>query len=653
MKRFSIRGFAAFITAILSLTPIASQAAMNKTPITDIHRAITQEQHWLNTSRPLKAEDLQGRVILLDFWTFCCINCMHVIPELHELENEFPNDLTVVGVHSAKFANERDSENIRQAILRYDIVHPVVNDKDFRIWTSFAVQAWPTLILVNPRGQVERIYSGEGNKEAIASDIRRVLKKYGNDINRTPLPMALEKAKEPETVLKFPGKLSYAKDSAIGEAMWVSDSGHNQIVAFDVNGKELLRIGTGAAGAADGAYDKASFNAPQGVLYKDNMLYVADTENHLIRQIDLKAKKVSTIAGTGVKGYNRFISHARALKTELASPWDLAFYPDSDHLVIAMAGTHQLWTYDIKGKTLGVLAGNGRESIDDGSFPLNSLSQPSGLSVSGDKLYFVDSETSSLRVLSGKEVTTLIGTGLFNFGYAEGKRSEALMQHPLGVYADGDDIYVADSYNHSLRRYGVKDGKLHNYAGHGLRGNDEGQIVTATFNEPNDIERVGNRLFVSDTNNHRIRVIDMQANTISTLPVMPESVSHYSYSETLPNVKPLGKLALQAGKGREVQLTLPKGWKINKDAPSWLALFDTAKKQESVWGVGTGALEAKKVILPEVVNGKPYRLQGTLYYCKDEVGSLCLIQSVDQAVEVGSGGETALDIILQTPEEKK
>jgi len=118
---------------------------------------------WLNTAKPLRLEELRGKFVLLDFWTYCCINCMHVIPELKRLEKGYPTELVVIGVHSAKFSNERLTDNIRQAILRYEIGHPVVNDKEMQIWRSYAVRSWPTLVLVDPEGYVIGAYSGEGN----------------------------------------------------------------------------------------------------------------------------------------------------------------------------------------------------------------------------------------------------------------------------------------------------------------------------------------------------------------------------------------------------------------------------------------------------------------------------------------------------------
>ncbi len=261
-----------------------------------------------------------------------------------------------------------------------------------------------------------------------------------------------------------------------------------------------------------------SFNTPQGVLlYIGDLLYIADTENHLLRVADAKTRTVTTIAGTGSQGHERNVRNKTALSTALASPWDLAFYPDDKHIVIAMAGTHQLWSYDIDGKTVSIVAGNGNESIDDGHYPLNSLSQPSGLSAADGKLYFVDAETSSMRVFEKGEVKTLIGTGLFDFGYKEGKQGTALMQHPLGLFANNSGVYIADSYNHSIRRFVPATGVLSNFAGHGVRGQKDGPLADAEFNEPNDIQHIDGNDWVADTNNNAIRVIDLNSKTVSTL----------------------------------------------------------------------------------------------------------------------------------------
>jgi thiol-disulfide isomerase/thioredoxin len=622
----------------LLFTPVQSLAKTDMSN-TALYRAITQEETWLNTSRALKEEDLKGRIILLDFWTFCCINCMHVIPDLKYLEETFGDKLTVIGVHSAKFKNEKDTSSIRNAILRYGIEHPVVNDANFNIWQDFGVHAWPTFILIGPNGKIIRTYPGEGNRMAVEDDVRQLLKDYQDTVTTTPLPLALEKDKMPPSLLSFPGKLAPSQNG-----LFISDSAHHRILEISLTGNIRQRIGSGKEGYKDGSFDEAQFKRPQGLLYHNNKLYIADTENHALRMADLTTKTVSTLAGNGTQGNNRWVKDVAGSDTQLSSPWDLALYPDETHILIAMAGSHQLWSYDLEQNTVSVVAGNGRESIDDGRYPSNSLSQPSGVSVHNGELYFVDSETSSLRRLKDNEVTTLIGTGLFNFGYEEGKRRKALMQHPLGVYADASGIYVADSYNHAIRRYDTDDMKLHNLAGNGTQGLKDGKRDDARLNEPSDVKRVGDILYIADTNNHAIRTLNLDTKQVGTLSLTEIAEKEgYSPSDTLPNLVRLPLLELKENSPITIQLSLPKGWKINHDAPSYLAIFQGDKTIQSV---EKEILQSNIITLSPLSAGNQYRLQSTLYYCEAENASECLIKSFDQLLVVRKDGTEVVTLPL-------
>lgn len=488
--------------------------------IAPTHKVITSSGgEWLNTARALKAEDLTGRIILLDFWTFCCINCQHIIPELKTLEHEFGEKLTVIGVHSGKFGNEGDTSQIQQAIGRHEIAHPVVNDRDFDIWKHFGVRAWPTLVLIGQDGRVKNVYSGEGHTDEMREDIQALIKKGDVRADALPLKIFAPDPMSAKTPLAYPGKFDVAEvDGA--PRLFVADSAHHQIVMMDLDGRELKRFGKGSEGKKDGAADAAEFKRPQGVLYHEGTLYVADTENHLLRAIDVKSGEVSTLAGTGKRGSYRLWGSASALKTALASPWDLSLSADGKTLTIANAGTHQLWAYDIGKKSVRIIAGSGAESIDDGGYPENSLSQPSGLSRVGDTLYFVDSETSSLRQLKGDTITTLIGEGLFEFGLKDGtKESGARMQHTLGLFATADKIYLADSYNHAIRVYDIKTKTLTTLAGNGKAGMKDGALKQAQFAEPADVHLYNGKLYVADTNNSAIRIIDLEKGTVSTLKV--------------------------------------------------------------------------------------------------------------------------------------
>lgn len=635
-----------------------------------VHKALTQESDWLNVSRPLTAEDLKGRIILVDFWTYCCINCMHVFPDLKALEEEFGEDLTVIGVHSAKFENEKDQENIRAAVLRHDIKHPVVNDDDFKIWGLFEVRAWPTLVLISPDGQVVEYLSGEGHRETLRERIAQLKDLYDHKFNRSHLPLALESQKDQAfaaSELKFPGKLAYAPDRGW---LFISDAGNHRILVTDVDGKVLHQIGQRAKpGAQDGGFFEARFRGPQGLLYQEGKLYVADTENHLLREIDLDKQQVKTVAGTGKQGRPLGEKNLPALETALSSPWDLASYAKAggkpDDIAVAMAGTHQLWTFNPGSGEVSVLAGNARESIDDGVFPYNSLSQPSGLAAYQDKLYLVDAETSSLRVLQNGQLTTLIGTGLFDFGFQDGKQGKAKMQHPLGVWADAGGVYIADAYNHAIRLYHPETKRLSTLVGEGKRSDQ--------LNEPNDIIKIGEDFFVADTNNQAIRLFDTKGQAEKALAlkfpgdktkVAQEKNIQKSATQTkatqannttepktvelkrrLPNLKVTNAEKAPAGEALQLSLQYPEGYELNEEAPSWLELVEVSGERGQVLKhLSKDTLKQTNFSLAGLQPGKDYRLQGTLYYCRADKTGACLVESRDQSLSLTASASPSLSL---------
>ena len=340
---------------------------------------LTGDRGWLNTDKPLSISALKGKVVLLDFWTYGCINCMHIIPDLKKLEHKYPNELVVIGVHSAKFENEKESDNIRRIILRYEIEHPVVNDADFAIWRSYGVNAWPTQVLIDPAGYVVGSISGEGNYEVIDQAIAKTVAaaRQRGQLNEQPLKLVLERAKTGDLPLAFPGKILADAGS---DRLFIADSNHNRIVITKLDGTLVETIGTGAPGAGDGAYDRASFYRPQGMALDGDTLYVADTENHLIRQIDLKSHTVKTIAGTGQQSHDYF-KKGPGRTIGLNSPWDLQLVGRT--LYIAMAGPHQIWKLDLDRQEISTFAGSGREARLDGPLTEAAFAQSSGLASDG------------------------------------------------------------------------------------------------------------------------------------------------------------------------------------------------------------------------------------------------------------------------------
>ncbi len=480
---------------------------------------LPQNSHWLNTEKPLSLQQLKGRIVILDFWTYCCINCLHILPKLKYLEQKYKYSLTVIGVHSAKFDNEKETENIRQAILRYDIEHPVLVDSGFRVWQEYAVRAWPTLMVIDPEGYVIGYVSGEGNLDVLEELIQKLISQHQEKgtINFQELNLTLEKQQRPLiTPLAFPGKVLATK-----AGLFIADSGHHRLVMSSLKGEILHLIGTGQSGLTDGSFNKAQFFAPQGMAFdeENQILYVADTENHALRRVDLKRQVVETIAGTGEQSYNIRPHSGNGLETTLNSPWDLQKVGNS--LFIAMAGPHQIWEMNLESEIVKTYAGTGAEACVDGVLTESAFAQPSGITSDGQELYIADSEVSSIRgvgLVEPQQVRTVCGSGnLFGFGDVDGQGSDVRLQHCLGVEYSLDCLWVADTYNHKIKLVNPHTGNCQTVLGDGLVGLEDGEGKNSRFSEPSGLSVMGSVLYIADTNNHAIRWVDLDTLRVTTL----------------------------------------------------------------------------------------------------------------------------------------
>jgi DNA-binding beta-propeller fold protein YncE len=467
---------------------------------------------WINTAAPLKLADLRGRIVLLDFWTLCCINCIHTLPDLAKLEAKYPGILVVLGIHTPKFPHEKMTENIRKAVLRYQVKHPVVNDAEAAIWRRYRVRSWPTLVLIDPDGHYYGELSGEGAFEVLDRHIGLLAREYRakKALNERPLQFQLANQTENgASPLYFPGKL--LADQARNR-LFIADSTHHRIVITTLAGQKIAVAGTGSEGRKDGAFDVAQFSDPQGMALDGDTLYVADRKNHLIRALDLKGQIVKTVAGTGVQDRERKFG-GPALETGLNSPWDLLLHDGK--LYIAMAGNHQIWRLDLAESRLVAFAGRGEEDLRDGPLRQALFAQPSGLASDGQTLYVADSEISAIRALplSGKgEVSTIVGEGLFEFGDVDGEGSKVRLQHALGVAWRDGKLYVADTYNSKIKVIDPTTRTCTTFLG-----KQAGWLQGALFNEPGGLSFAGDKLYVADTNGHRIRVVDLRTREVSTL----------------------------------------------------------------------------------------------------------------------------------------
>ena len=478
---------------------------------------------------------LRGKIVLLDFWTFCCINCLHVLDELRPLESRYADVLVTVGVHSPKFAHEADPGALAAAVERYEVHHPVLDDPELATWQQYAVRAWPTLVVVDPEGYVVAQLSGEGHAHALDVLLDELVREHEakGTLHRGDGPYVPPAPRE--SALRFPGKVL----ALPGGSLLVSDSGHHSLVELASDGETVLRrIGTGERGLTDGDPHTARFSEPQGLVLLPHDVraavgydvVVADTVNHALRGVRLADGTVTTVAGSG----RQWMQGSGT--ADLSSPWDVAWH--DARVVVAMAGIHQLWSFDPVNGEVAVLAGTTNEGLLDGPLADAWFAQTSGLASSGSRLWLVDSETSSLRWLEDGAVGTAVGSGLFDFGHVDGPAAKALLQHPLGVTVLPDgSVAVSDTYNGSVRRYDPASGEV--------------STLLTGLAEPSDAVVVDGDLLVVESAAHRLTRVRLPDQALVVDGVAQRT--HRPVTEVAP-----GEVTL------EVVFTPPTGQKLDE-----------------------------------------------------------------------------------------
>lgn len=536
---------------------------------------------WLNTGgKELTLADFRGKITVLDFWTFCCVNCLHVLDELRELEEKHRDTLVIVGVHSPKFVHEADHRAVVDAVERYEVHHPVLDDPELVTWKQYAVRAWPTLVVIDPEGYVVAQHAGEGHAHAIARLVEELEAEHAakGTLRRGDGPYV---APEPTAGdLKFPGKAVRLPNGHF----LVADSGHHSLVELEADGETVVRrIGDGVRGLVDGTGPR--FSEPQGLaLLPAGSAYdviVADTVNHALRGVRLADGEVTTLAGTGRQWWQGSATEGAAREVDLSSPWDVAWF--DGRVWIAMAGVHQLWAYDPAAGTVGVAAGTTNEGLVDGPAAEAWFAQPSGLAVSadGERLWVADSETSSLRWVSRetKEVHSAVGTGLFDFGHRDGAAEQALLQHPLGVTVLPDgSVAVSDTYNHALRRYDPASGEV--------------STLATDLREPSGAVLVDQDIVVVESARHRLTRLRLPEEAVRV-----EAVAHRTRraaTEVAPGVLRL-----------DVVFRAPTGQKLDERyGPSTRLLVSSTPPELLVSGAGAdSALSRELVLSAEVAEG--------------------------------------------------
>ncbi|MGW2468514.1 NHL domain-containing thioredoxin family protein [Streptomyces bauhiniae] len=579
---------------------------------------------WLNTGdQQYTLADLRGRIVILDFWTFCCINCLHVLDELRELEERHRDTVVVVGVHSPKFVHEAEHQAVVDAVERYGVEHPVLDDPELVTWKQYAVRAWPTLVVIDPEGYVVAQHAGEGHVHAIERLVEELEAEHEakGTLRRGDGPYV---APEPEpTVLRFPGKALLLPSGNF----LVSDTTRHQLVELAEDGESVVRrIGTGERGFTDGSADRASFNEPQGLaLLDDGSVVVADTVNHALRRLDLASGAVTTLAGTGRQWMQGAPTSGPAREVALSSPWDVALF--GGKVWIAMAGVHQLWTYDPEAGTVQVAAGTTNEGLVDGPGAEAWFAQPSGLAATAERLWLADSETSALRWVDlDGAVHTAVGTGLFDFGHRDGEAGQALLQHPLGVTALPDgSVAVADTYNHALRRYDPATGEV--------------TTLATDLREPSDAVLVGDDIVVVESARHRLTRLRLPEEAVRV-----EAVAHRT-QRAATEVAP-GRLRL------DVIFQAPAGQKLDtRYGPSTRLLVSATPPELLLKGEGADSDLSRELELDPAVTEGVLHVSAMAASCDDDPANeypACHVHQQDWGVPVRlvEGATDRLPLVL-------
>ncbi|MGW2415719.1 NHL domain-containing thioredoxin family protein [Streptomyces tubercidicus] len=585
---------------------------------------LTGKGGWLNTgNKGLTLSDLRGRIVVLDFWTFCCVNCLHVLDELRELEERHRDTVVIIGVHSPKFVHEAEHQAVVDAVERYGVEHPVLDDPELATWKQYAVRAWPTLVVIDPEGYVVAQHAGEGHAHAIEKLVEELEAEHtakgtlhrGDGPYVPPEPVA--------TDLRFPGKAVRLP----GGSFLVSDTTRHQLVELAADGEQVLRrIGTGERGLTPD-----SFNEPQGLaLLPDGRVAVADTVNHAIRVFDPDSGALETVAGTGKQWWQGSPTSGPAREVDLSSPWDLAWW--QDRLWIAMAGVHQLWTYDPAAGTVEVAAGTTNEGLVDGPAAEAWFAQPSGLAAAGERLWIADSETSAVRWVEPAEtgdgyvVRTAVGTGLFDFGHRDGAADQALLQHPLGVTALPDgSVAIADTYNHALRRFDPASGEV--------------TTLAKDLREPSGAVLVDGDLVVVESARHRLTRLRLPEEAIRV-----ESVAHRT-QRAATEVAP-GALRL------EVVFQAPAGQKLDtRYGPSTRLLVSATPPELLADGAGAGTDLTRDLVLADGMSEGVLHVSAMAASCDDDPDieyPACHVHQQDWGVPVAiaEGGTARLGLVL-------
>ncbi len=457
--------------------------------------------HWLN-AEPQTLAQHRGRVLALVFWNASSAYCHNLLDELMRLQARFPLGLSMIGIHQPKFDSELDGRLVLKAANRLGLPFPVANDRAWATWQHYGIQSWPSVALVDTRGRLRQVLAGDHQGGALDAAIAGLIDEVGGAVMAAG-PVRRSGA-EPRLPLAFPSGL------AVGENhLYVADTGHHRILECTHSGRVLREFGTGHGDMVDGPPGDAAFRNPRGLCLVRESLYVADTGNHALRRIRLLDGAVETVLGTGRPGQVREGAHEAGAQLPLNQPWDVI--GTLDRLFIAMAGSNQVWEYDLGQAKLKLLAGSGELGILDGPVRNAMFAHPAGLAQVQQTLYVADSATSAIRAIqvTQGQVQTLVGQGLYDFGEQDGQRRDARLQLPLALALDPSSplLWVVDSYNGSLRRLRLGGGEMTTHD------------LPQPLDQPAALAAGAGSLWIANSGAHEVLRYDLGSGKLGRLPI--------------------------------------------------------------------------------------------------------------------------------------
>ncbi|MDX1569370.1 MAG: redoxin family protein [Xanthomonadales bacterium] len=460
---------------------------------------------WINIDLPPSLSESRGKVVLLFFWTYSNIQSLNMLPVLRDLENEHENGVVVLGIHCAKFTHEENPRNVIKAINRHYVRFPVACDPDYEAWQAYGIEGWPSVVVIDAEGELRKIFQGDDQVSELDELVGLLLQEAADKDIRNYGRVGPARRPETASILKFPTAVVEARG-----LIYVSDAGNNRILELTKNGRIQRVFGSGNPGFWDGVLANCGFSVPRGLAYADNHLYVADTNNHAIRRINLFNGEVETILGNGKPGIPEMTRSTRKLReVGLMMPVGLAC--NGPKLYISAAGMSQIWCLDLGEGTVGWLTGTGQPGVIDGEAVAAGFVQPLGLAVGEGILMVADADGSAIREvrIGTGHVGTRIGNHAFDFGLEDGAARSARLQYPMDVAIRGraNEVYIADSFNNKIRMMDLESGQLST------------PELEYSFEEPAGMMIAGNTLWVANTNAHEIVQVDLVTRACEVLEI--------------------------------------------------------------------------------------------------------------------------------------